>query len=215
MVLPEIKTFLTCSTSPRRMSSRRLQIARAHRMVVRPAITPVTQILAVTGIAIGFHLVSFSLTAHCGITAGTTRFAMAQVRLERFKEALEKYRSDCGEYPDSYIGLNALVGNPGAKCWNGPYIEGPLRDPWGRPFLYEPSAGVPLVQSLGADGKPGGDLFDSDLSSQALRAPIPVSALHAALALLEYRVIPWLLLVASVGAMFRTCSRREVWRKHT
>jgi len=180
---------------------------QALGIVIYPAVRPAIQLLAVAGIAISLHLILFTLTVTCVIPAGSTQYAIAQVRLMRFGEALEKYRLDCGAYPDSRVGLGALVTNPGAICWNGPYAKEPLRDPWNRPFLYEISGNVPQVRSLGADGKPGGDLFNADLSSLAPLAPIPESSFHVAQAFFNFRIAPWLLLVGSVYALIRARSR--------
>ena len=47
---------------------------------------------------------------------------------------------DMGGYPTTEQGLQALVARPsGAAAWNGPYLkndQGPLLDPWNRPYLY-------------------------------------------------------------------------------
>ena len=99
--------------------------------------------------------------------------------LEQFGKALEAYRKDCGGYPNLRVGLKALVANPGVNGWDGPYTKLPLRDPWGRPYLYEISNGLTIVRSFGADGKPGGDLFDGDLSSQNPWPPLQESEFHA------------------------------------
>jgi hypothetical protein len=121
--------------------------------------------------------------------------------------ALEKYRLDCGEYPDSGMGLQALITNPGVKGWNGPYYEGLLGDPWRRPYIYENSGNAARARSLGADGKPGGDLFDGDLSSDDPYAPLHESSFHAAREFFDFMVAPWLLLGSSVYALIQARSR--------
>lgn len=191
------------------MVSRRscVSVIDAICRAVHPALRPVTRLSAVVGIAISFHFILFSLTFVCAIPAGSSQYAQATVSLVRFNEALEKYRLDCGEYPASRIGLEALKTNPGAEGWNGPYLIGSLRDPWNRPFLYEVSRNAPLVRSLGADGKPGGDLFDADLSSQAPWASVPESSFHATRAFFNRWVAPWVLLLGSVYALTRPRSR--------
>jgi type II secretion system protein G len=184
------------------MPSRRPRTALlAARTLLAPTLRSVIGFLAVMGIAISLNLVLLSLTAVCRMPAGSSQYAGAGMVLTQFNKALDKYRLDCEEYPDSRIGLQALMTNPGTKGWNGPYFKGSLRDPWNRPFLYEISADVPVVRSLGADGKPGGDLFDADLSSQAPFAPIHESSFHAAEAFFNFRIAPWLLLVGSVYAL--------------
>ena len=59
---------------------------------------------------------------------------------------------------------------PTPRVWNGPYLKKrmPL-DPWGRVYLYKsPGEGDPAtydLQSLGADGRPGGYGRDADIRS--------------------------------------------------
>jgi len=192
------------------MASRspRIEFLQAVGIVIYPALRPATKLLAMMGIAVSLCLILYSLTVICVIPAGSTQYAIARVELTRFTEALQKYRLDCGGYPDPRVGLGALVTNPGAKGWNGPYTKEPLRDPWNRPFLYKISGAVPLVRSLGADGKPGGNLFDTDLSSDTPLAPIHESSFHAAQTFFDSRIAPWLVLGGSVYALIRARSRR-------
>jgi general secretion pathway protein G len=192
------------------MASRRLHIGfhQALGIAIYPALRPAIQLLAGTGIVISLILILFSLTVNCVIPAGSLKYMRTRVGLMRFNEALERYRADCGEYPDPRVGLKALVTNPGAKGWNGPYVKGSLHDPWNRPYLYKISGNVPVVQSLGADGESGGDLFDADVSSQAPLAPIPESSFHAAEEFFNFWIAPWLLLVGSVYALIRTRARK-------
>lgn len=57
-------------------------------------------------------------------------------------KALEAYKWDMGQYPDSDEGLRAIF-TPKARHdneqYNGPYLEGvyeELKDPWGNPYEY-------------------------------------------------------------------------------
>jgi type II secretion system protein G len=155
-------------------------------------------LLALSGLAVGICQVMLELTAHCVIRKNQSQFVWAQLSLERFGKALERYREDCKSYPAQQIGLRALVVNPGARGWNGPYTKQLSIDPWGRPYIYEIANGVPLVRSLGADGKPGGDLFDADLSSQDPMAPIHENRFHAVRRFFEEKAAPWLLTATSL-----------------
>jgi len=67
-------------------------------------------------------------------------------------------------------GLGALVQKPsGAERWDGPYLtKGLPKDPWDRPYLYRSPGdqGRPYdLYSLGADGAPGGQGNNRDVSS--------------------------------------------------
>ena len=104
------------------------------------------------------------------------RHAVSQI--ETFLAALERYKADCRQYPSNLDGLDALNANPGVTGWRGPYIvqDIPL-DPWGRQYhyIYSPGEATPEVQSYGADGKPGGQFFDADISSRKLKAVVAES----------------------------------------
>src|SRR5215471_2502205 len=84
--------------------------------------------------------------------------------------ALDQYPLDVGSYPPSGAGLDALVKNPNAQNWNGPYLKKNLVpvDPWGKPYLYKCCPGDHGdydIWTLGADGAPGGDGENADVSS--------------------------------------------------
>ena len=94
----------------------------------------------------------------------------ARAQIEAFSRALESYRLDTGKFPDSTLGLQALVTKPAdLPRWHGPYLqkEVPL-DPWGNPYSYkQPGANGRdfEILSLGRDGAPGGAAEDADLSN--------------------------------------------------
>lgn len=71
-------------------------------------------------------------------------------------EALGRYHFHVGTYPAAEQGLAALVRDPGAPHWLGPYINLLRNDPWDTPFVYELSADkTPTVLSCGADKQRG------------------------------------------------------------
>lgn len=94
----------------------------------------------------------------------------AEIQIATLSAALDLYRLDVGSYPTKAQGLKALIEKPAdASAWHGPYLnrsDGVI-DPWDRPYLYtSPSEGGALsIQSLGADGKTGGDGEDADISN--------------------------------------------------
>jgi len=94
------------------------------------------------------------------------RVKTANLQLESTATSLDLFKDDIGRYPTQVEGLQALVADPGAEGWLGPYLKSAkaLNDPWGRPLSYALSAdGAASVTSLGADGKPGGKGVDQDL----------------------------------------------------
>ncbi len=97
---------------------------------------------------------------------------VARIQLESLATALDLFQLDVGRYPRDAEGLAALTQRPaGEELWNGPYLKGdvPL-DPWQKPYLYKRAGsggrGYSL-QSLGADGKAGGDGDDADIAARS------------------------------------------------
>jgi general secretion pathway protein G len=100
---------------------------------------------------------------------GKSNTKVAKAQIESFGQALDQYRLDLGQYPGTEQGLVALrVAPPQAGKWQGPYLKRDIpADPWGRPYLYRSPGqrGEYEIQSLGADGQPGGDGEASDVNS--------------------------------------------------
>ena len=100
---------------------------------------------------------------------GKSERGTAKTQIEGFGRALDAYRLDTGHYPDSSLGLNALVTRPASESkWNGPYLQKavPL-DPWGKPYVYRTpsSTGQDFdLLSYGKDGRQGGDGDNADIS---------------------------------------------------
>ncbi len=98
----------------------------------------------------------------------------ARMQIESLETTLKLYKLDNGAYPDTEQGLQALVERPEAgnspKKWReGGYLEKgkvPM-DPWGNEFVYL-SPGLQGdfdIVSYGADGVPGGEGKDKDISN--------------------------------------------------
>jgi general secretion pathway protein G len=101
------------------------------------------------------------------------RTTTAGTQLELLGVALDSYRLDNGLYPTTEQGLAALrekpTQGPVPANWRGPYLRRAVpEDPWGRPYLYgsPPEAGGTgyELRTLGADGAPGGEGEDADLT---------------------------------------------------
>lgn len=93
----------------------------------------------------------------------------ARAQIELLGTALDTFRLDVGRYPATSEGLEALRRQPAdAKKWDGPYLkkEVPL-DPWGKPYIYRSPGehGAYDLFSYGADGAPGGEGDNQDVTS--------------------------------------------------
>ncbi|RMG16969.1 MAG: type II secretion system protein GspG [Planctomycetota bacterium] len=85
----------------------------------------------------------------------------ARADLDRIAEAVARFRSDVGFHP---LRLSQLWEPPAkVRGWKGPYLEGPLYDPWGSGYAYRPGRRSFFLCSYGADGAPGGQGADADV----------------------------------------------------
>ena len=100
------------------------------------------------------------------------RAKAAHVQLENVASAVEVYRSDTGHYPKTTEGgLKALLTGASIEGWTCPYLKDAktLKDPWNREIEYQPALDGESfkVTSLGADGQPGGEGANLDISAPA------------------------------------------------
>jgi len=101
---------------------------------------------------------------------GGARSKTAVIQIADLEKALDLFKLDVGRYPTNPEGLQALMTAPGsANGWNGPYLKGGLpSDPWGNPYRYNasgPNGGVQIL-SYGADGAPGGEGENADITNK-------------------------------------------------
>ena len=84
-------------------------------------------------------------------------------QISSLEAALDTYRLDVGEYPDSLEGLRENIS--GRAAWNGPYLrrDVPL-DPWGNDYVYDANGREFTLSSYGPDGEQGGEGDDADIS---------------------------------------------------
>ena len=102
------------------------------------------------------------------------RQTKARIMIEGIETALKLYRLDNGFYPTTEQGLRALVEastiQPVPRNWReGGYLEkGKVpKDPWGNDFAYlSPGTQGELdLISYGADGQPGGEGKNKDITN--------------------------------------------------
>ncbi|MEW6260603.1 MAG: type II secretion system major pseudopilin GspG [Thermodesulfobacteriota bacterium] len=103
------------------------------------------------------------------------RQVKAKMDIAAIETALKLYKLDNGVYPTTEQGLQALVQRPDSspvpRNWRkGGYLEkGKVpKDPWGNPYVYL-SPGVSSDYDIicyGADGLPGGEGADRDITSR-------------------------------------------------
>ena len=135
-----------------------------------------TEMLVVIGI---IGLIAAVLTPNIINQFARAKAKAAQLQLDTVAADVESFASDVGRYPTQKEGLDALLTQPGSvDGWTGPYLRDRkmLSDPWGRPILYtvDTDRRTFELESLGADGKPGGDGVNRDI-----RTPAPASSAAA------------------------------------
>ena len=145
--------------------------ASAHRgaILIPRAFTLIEVLVVIVVIAILATLVAPSIIRN----VGDARVATARTQIETFGTALDAYRLDNGTYPSTAQQLLALWQRPAVDApanWKQPYLRKAVpKDPWGREYLYvSPGLVNPQgydLQSLGADGKTGGEGDDADIVS--------------------------------------------------
>jgi len=100
---------------------------------------------------------------------GQSKQAAARAQIELLGAALDQYRLDIGSYPNAGQGLDALNRNPNVNNWNGPYLKKAVpKDPWGNQYKYRCCPGQNGEYDLwseGADGAPGGEGENADITS--------------------------------------------------
>jgi len=102
--------------------------------------------------------------------ADAARVTAAHAQINGFLTALGAYRLDTSTYPTTEQGLQALrVAPAGVTLWKGPYLPKEVpNDPWSRPYIYTypgEHGDEPDIVSLGADGAPGGQDINADITS--------------------------------------------------
>ncbi|MCM2280628.1 MAG: type II secretion system major pseudopilin GspG [Bdellovibrionaceae bacterium] len=95
-----------------------------------------------------------------------SRVNTTQIHMKEIQKQLDMYNADCGSYPTTEQGLDALVKAPGDSCPNWgpePYMKKEPKDAWGKEYIYESDGATVSLKSLGADKREGGDNHDKDL----------------------------------------------------
>lgn len=100
--------------------------------------------------------------------AGKARVKTARLQIANLSTALDAMALDTGRYPSAQEGLRALLDPPsGMDMWDGPYLKKLPKDPWNHDYVYRGPQGASdyEILSYGADGSPGGDDDNADISN--------------------------------------------------
>lgn len=127
------------------------------------------EILAVVVI---LGLITATLTVGFSGTFGKAKRELAKTGMGLLSGKVETYRIEKSAWPDNAVGLAVL--SDGHASPQASYYVSPdqLLDPWGRPFVFicpGPDGHPYEILTYGADGQPGGERENADLSSANLR----------------------------------------------
>ena len=121
----------------------------------RAGITLIEMLVVITIIAL------FSAIAYQRLTPALEqgRVTAARTQIESLMSALQRYNIENGRFPTQEQGLDAVR----------PFLtkDIPL-DPWGTPYVYRypgENSSDPELISYGADGQPGGEEANADITS--------------------------------------------------
>lgn len=78
---------------------------------------------------------------------------------------LKLYNARKGKFPDTATGLKALV--------DMEILDKMPKDAWGNDYVYTLESGRPVVTSYGADGVPGGEGSNADITNRPVTAAKP------------------------------------------
>lgn len=102
------------------------------------------------------------------------KVAQAKIQIKNFETALKLFKMDNGFYPSTEQGLEALIKEPEIgqipkHYRKGGYLEkkGISQDPWDNAYVYiSPGTNDDYeIISYGADGQPGGEDYDADITN--------------------------------------------------
>ena len=139
----------------------RSRIGKNHQAFTLVELMVVIVIIALLAGVVGVNVVG-------NIAKAKVTTAKAQIKI--LHSAVILYNIDTGDYPETAMGLDALVQEPpDANGWKkGGYLDGgsqlPL-DPWGNDYLYQNPGDRSNfdIYSLGKDGQEGGEDSDADI----------------------------------------------------
>ena len=86
----------------------------------------------------------------------------AKMDIQNIQNALKTYYAKKGNYPDTGVGLKALVDTQ--------ILDRIPTDPWQTEYVYMKEGSTPVIISYGKDKAPGGAEGDADISSKDIGA---------------------------------------------
>jgi general secretion pathway protein G len=133
-------------------------------------------LVEVLAVVVILGLIAGTLAVGFSGAFGKGKHELAKTGIAQVMAKLELYKLDHDSWPSNDVGLAVLtdgMARADAACYLPPDR---LLDPWGRRFLFVcpgPDTHPYEILSYGADGQPGGEGENADLSSIRLRESKP------------------------------------------
>lgn len=117
-------------------------------------------------------LIAVLVVNNLGGRSQKAKVDLAKVGVANVATWVEQFNLDVGRYPTAAEGLSVLLTKPqNAPEWRGPYPGKTTmpKDPWNNDYIYEWDATNNwfVIKSLGADGQPGGQGDNADITNRA------------------------------------------------
>jgi general secretion pathway protein G len=130
-------------------------LRRRFRRAARRGMTLIEIIVVITIIAL---LTSAVAVAVIPRLEEAKRDRARGVDIPAIKQGLDTYYAKKGKYPDTGVGLKALV--------DAQIMDKVPTDPWEKEYIYLLENGKPVIMTYAKDGAPGGVDNDADISSK-------------------------------------------------
>ena len=143
-----------------------LEEVRGLRTLRGMTLVEILAVVVILGLVAATLLVGFSGSF------GKAKHELAKTGIGVVATQLEKYRLERSAWPSNDQGLAVLTDGQATPSDSYYLNRGQLLDPWDRPYLYVmpgPDGHPYEVLSYGADGQPGGESENADVTSVNLR----------------------------------------------
>jgi general secretion pathway protein G len=134
------------------MNRRLQQLTRRMRRKGRRGMTLIEIIVVITIIALLTSAVAVAVIPQLD---QSKRDRAKGIDIPAIKQGLDTYYAKKGKYPDTGMGLKALV--------DAQIMDKVPMDPWDHEYIYLLESGKPVIKTYGKDGNEGGD---DDISSK-------------------------------------------------
>lgn len=133
----------------RKMTNDRKKRAQRRRGMTLIEIMVVVTIIGVMTAGVGIAVMN---------SLHSAKVSQARADFKTIENGLKLYQTKRGKLPDTATGLKALVDQG--------ILDKQPQDPWGNDYVYMNEAGKAVITSYGADGGPGGEGNDRDISNK-------------------------------------------------